>query len=270
MKSDYHIHTSLCKHAGGEMHEYVEKAISAGLQEIAFTDHIPLPDGFDLAHRMDLHELDKYVQAVTQLQGEYPQIKILLGIEADFYDGYEEFLYQTLQKFDFDLAILSVHFIRHWPDGNWVFNYHFPDRHISEIYSDYLKAILRGINTGMFNIIGHLDMIKSKGMPLLQYNFDQVVTLIRAARDQGMAVELNTSGLRKEIGETFPHLDILPLLDTEKLAVTFGSDAHMPDQVGLYFEELANRLASYPGIKIARFRQRKPILFDQPIPQNTI
>ncbi|MCD4692171.1 MAG: PHP domain-containing protein, partial [Calditrichales bacterium] len=57
MTADYHIHTKLCKHARGEMEEYVEQALRIGLKEIAFTDHIPLPDNFDIAHRMAYHEL---------------------------------------------------------------------------------------------------------------------------------------------------------------------------------------------------------------------
>ena len=58
---DYHIHTKLCKHAEGEIHQYIESAISAGLAEIAFTDHNPLPDKFDIAHRMEMEEIELYL-----------------------------------------------------------------------------------------------------------------------------------------------------------------------------------------------------------------
>ena len=53
---DNHIHTKLCKHAEGDVFEYVEKAIAKGIKEIAFTDHIPLPENFDLAPRMQIKE----------------------------------------------------------------------------------------------------------------------------------------------------------------------------------------------------------------------
>ena len=141
MRADYHIHTKRCKHAEGEMQDYVEKAIQMQIPEIAFTDHIPLPDKFDLAHRMAYHELDDYLNDIEMLRLRYPEIVIHSGIEADFYDGYEDFLYQTFQRFNFDIIIMSVHFIKGWPKNNWVFSYYFPDRPINEIYSDYLQAI---------------------------------------------------------------------------------------------------------------------------------
>ena len=39
---DYHIHTKLCGHASGEMAEYVECAIAAGVKEMGFSDHMPM------------------------------------------------------------------------------------------------------------------------------------------------------------------------------------------------------------------------------------
>jgi len=51
MLSDYHIHTTLCKHAEGVIADYKASAINKGIPEICFTDHVPSPDGYDTAHR---------------------------------------------------------------------------------------------------------------------------------------------------------------------------------------------------------------------------
>ena len=125
---DNHIHTKLCKHAEGDVFEYVEKAIANGIKEIAFTDHIPLPENFDPAHRMQIKEIDIYSHWVMRAKEKYPEIKIRYGIEADYYEGYERFTEKFLTRYDFDIVIMSVHFIRHWPDGNWVFDYKLPDK----------------------------------------------------------------------------------------------------------------------------------------------
>lgn len=257
MIPDYHIHTRLCKHATGEMEEYVQQAVERGLMEIAFADHNPLPDMFDIAHRMAFDELESYIREIERLQKTYPQINIKCGLEADFYDGFEESLYQMLRRFDFDLIILSVHFINGWPKNNWAFSYYFPDKSLKEIYADYLQAILRGINTGLFNIIGHLDLIKSPDEPVLRHNREDVLTILRAAKEKKMALELNTSGLRKDIGEIYPNLEILPLVAAEKIPITFGSDAHNPQQVGFYFHELEKKLRAFPEIQLAGFERRK-------------
>ncbi|MEX2089291.1 MAG: PHP domain-containing protein, partial [Bacteroidota bacterium] len=53
---DYHTHTSLCKHGEGDVEEYIQKALALGLDEIGCSEHMPMPDGFDLRHRMSLEE----------------------------------------------------------------------------------------------------------------------------------------------------------------------------------------------------------------------
>ncbi len=254
MKLDYHIHTKLCKHANGEMADYVEQALKLGIKEIAFTDHIPLPENFDLAHRMALSEMDIYLNEIEKLKTRFGNdIQILTGIEADFYDGFEDYLDDFLRRFPMDIVILSVHFIRDWPAGNWAFSYHFPGRPLKEIYSDYLQALMRGVETGLFNVLGHLDLIKRDEARLLDGNEEEVRRLLALVSQQKMAVEINTSGLRKEIGETYPHQSLWPLLADFELPVTMGSDAHAPNQVGLRFAEIERQLAAIPGLQKVRW-----------------
>jgi histidinol-phosphatase (PHP family) len=239
---DNHIHTKLCKHAEGEVFEYVEKAIARGIKEISFTDHIPLPDKFDLAHRMQFNEIDTYAHWIMRAKGKYPEIKIRYGIEADFYEGYERFTENFLNQHDFDIVIMSVHFIRHWPEGNWVFDYNFPDKSKEEIYRDYLSTLKKGIDTGLFDIIGHLDMIKSPEDSLLDILPGDVNELLGVIIKSGMAIEINTSGYRKKVGEPYPGLDWLPMIKEKSIPLTIGSDAHHPDQVGLKFEHVYRRI----------------------------
>ena len=169
IKYDYHIHTTRCKHAAGEMEAYVEQAIRLGLQEIAFTDHIPLPGDFDIEHRMDRHELDDYVRSVSDLDCAYPEITILTGIEADYYEGFETYTEKLLSQYPFDVVLMAVHFIRHWPQGNWAFHYNFPEKQLYEVYADYLNIVSEGIKTGLFDVVAHLDLIKTADLPIIKH-----------------------------------------------------------------------------------------------------
>ena len=47
MRTDYHMHTTLCGHATGAPRDYVLAAQRAGLVEIGFSDHNPMPTQFD-------------------------------------------------------------------------------------------------------------------------------------------------------------------------------------------------------------------------------
>ena len=259
---DNHIHTKLCKHAEGEVFEYVEKAIRKGLTEIAFTDHIPLPDNFDLAHRMEEHEMDIYSRWVREAKERYPEIIIKYGIEADYYEGLEEYTNKFLSRFDFDLVIMSVHFVKHWPEGNWVFDYHFPEKSQKDIYKDYLSTVIRGIKTGLFDVLGHIDMIKAKGDSLMQLVPEEIDYLFDALKGADMSMEINTSGYRKKVEEPYPGLDWIALIKEKSIPLTTGSDAHHPDQVALGYTTLYQRLEAEGIDKLVCYDKRKRIEID--------
>jgi histidinol-phosphatase (PHP family) len=253
---DYHMHTSLCKHASGEVYEFVERAITLGISKIAFTDHIPLPGNFDIAHRMKLSEMGLYQRWIRDVQCRYPEITIMFGIEADYYEGFEEYLSQFLSVFDLDIVIMSVHFVRHWPKGNWVFDYDFPDKKIEEIYTDYIDIIKKGVNTGLFDVIGHIDIIKRPGESLLKNIPQKITDLLNVVKNKDMAIEINTSGYRKSVAESYPGLDWLPVLSRFSIPICTGSDAHTPQQVGLNFKEVYKAFEKSDPLVFAQFQKR--------------
>lgn len=253
---DYHLHTKLCKHASGTVDEYVEQAINLGITEIAFTDHVPLPDMFDIEHRMTFEEMEVYQLWIDEARRRYPEMTIRFGIEADYYEGYETFIQSFLQKFDFDLVIMSVHFIYHWPKGNWVFEYDFAEKPIELIYSEYIKVLCKGVQTGLFDVVGHADMIKKPGHSLLKRIPEHTSDFLDTVQQSGMAVEINSSGYRKETGESYPGFDWLSELARRNIPICTGSDAHKPEQVGLQFKNLYRYLKSKKQLRFARFDQR--------------
>jgi histidinol-phosphatase (PHP family) len=254
---DYHNHTKLCKHAEGEVYQYVEKAISLGITEMAFTDHMPLPNDFDIAHRMSETEMNIYVEWVKQVQSRYPEIKILFGIEADYYEGFEKYSEKYLRQYDFDLVIMSIHFLKGWPEGSWVFNYDFPDRTFEDIYTEYLKTITNGIRTGLFDIIGHLDIVKTPGHSMAQLLPDELSKVMQEINKQNMVLEINSSGFRKKVGEPYPSLEMLDIIKENNVSICVGSDSHSPDQVGLKFDEIYESLNQNGFEALTLFEKRK-------------
>jgi histidinol-phosphatase (PHP family) len=253
---DYHLHTPLCKHASGEVHEFIERALQLNISEIAFTDHIPLPENFDIDHRMTYDEMDLYQKWIEKARIKYPELKIKFGIEADYFEGFEEYLYKFLATFDFDLVIMAVHFIRHWPPGNWVFDYNFPDKLIAEVYIDYINAVKMGVRTGLFDIIGHVDMIKKSGDSLVKIIPHEIEDLLKIINKTGMAIEINTSGYRKSVHESYPGFDWLPELNRYSIPICTGSDAHKVEQIALQFNEVYKYLEDTQSLLFSRFDRR--------------
>jgi len=62
---------------------------------------------------------------------------------------------------------------------------------------------------------------------------------LRAVAAAGIALELNTAGLRKPVAEAYPAPGLLAEARALGIPLTFGSDAHRPAEVGWAFDEAA-------------------------------
>ena len=241
IKSDYHLHTSYCRHATGEMGQYVEAAVRAGLSEIGFSDHAPVADGWDPTHRMSVREFDRYAREVLNLSAVFPQIRIRLGIEADIYPGFEKNLENLVSDFPVEYVLGSVHFI----DGLPVFSREElplnPDQ-VRHFIGTYFDRLAGGVESGLFHAVCHLDLVKWNFPEYRGLIEDHAARLLSEVKRAGMAVELNTSGLRKRPREMYPSNSILSEAGRMGIPIIPGSDAHDPEQVGSHFREAESAL----------------------------
>lgn len=255
------MHTWLCRHADGRLEEYAEGALTRGISEICFTPHVPFPgyrtEFFTDRLRMDIKEFPQFEEAILRVRRRFPELTVLMGVEAEWEDGVEEFLSGFLSDHDFDFVLMSAHFVSVWPDDEWVFDFDPAAMPLRRRYRDYFQALARGIKSGLFDGIAHVDLIKQPGHPVLETNRRDVEEVLRLCRDRGMSLEFNTSGLRKEIGEPYPAWDIMDIALDMRVPVTIGSDAHKPEQVGLAFTELAARYGERLEACTVRYRDRR-------------
>ncbi|MDQ1336140.1 MAG: Histidinol-phosphatase [Thermodesulfobacteriota bacterium] len=254
---DYHIHTALCGHAEGEASDYGSAAKKKGIPEICFTDHAPNPDGYDPAHRMRLEQFSLYRDAVANIQDD-GGTRVLFGIEADYYEGCEQFLKPWLESQRFDFVLGSVHFIDGWGFDNPEERHIWDSVNISATWRKYFKSIMRLVDTRLFDAVGHMDIPKKFGHRPPDRDLKEMVQpVLDRLAEAGMGMELNTSGLRKPVGEIYPSPVILSLARERDIPICFGSDAHSPGEVGADFD-LALKLAHEAGYRdYFRIRQRK-------------
>jgi histidinol-phosphatase (PHP family) len=254
---DYHVHTALCRHAMGEVIDYRSAAATKGLTEICFTDHAPNPDGYDPAHRMKMGDFPLYKDAVIGLQaGETP--KVLFGIEADYYEGCEQFLDPWLSAQGFDFVLGSVHFIDGWGFDNPEERHIWDSVDIAATWRKYFETVMRLIDTRLFDAMGHMDLPKKFGHRPSDRDLKEMVQpVLDRMAETGMGMELNTSGLRRPVGEIYPCAIIVSLACERDIPICFGSDAHSPSDVGADFDA-ALKLARESGYADCfRIRQRK-------------
>jgi histidinol-phosphatase (PHP family) len=231
---DLHNHTPLCNHAQGSMVAYIQSAIKAGTKIFGFSDHAPMD--FDPEYRMSFTQMQEYQKAVIDAKEHYKgKIEILLGYEVDYLPGHMD---KRVLEADVDYLIGSVHFLEGWGFDNPEFLSQWREQDVDEVWQKYFDTITKMAQSKLFNIVGHLDLIKV-------FNFMPSKNIVKIASDaldaieeNNLVIEVNAAGYRKPVKEAYPSKELLQEAYKRGIQITLSSDAHTPQQVALFDREL--------------------------------
>ena len=251
---DSHSHTPLCMHADGMPTEYAAVANERGLRGLIVTCHNPMPNGFSANVRMREDQFGDYVELVESTRQQWEgKLDVRLGLEADYFEGYEDYLEQQLRSADFHFVLGSVH-----PQIQ-EFRRQFWDDDPRQVQRTYFRMLAQAAETGLFDSISHPDLIKN--FTADDWDPDEIMTDIGDALDRiaatGVAMELNTSGVLKTISEMNPFPGMLRQMCDRGIPVTLGSDAHRPDRVADGFESALQLLQQCGFESVSIFLDRK-------------
>ncbi len=254
---NYHNHTSLCGHARGELFEYIDRAIELGIGEFCFTDHAPMPESIRQGESMAPEEAEIYISSVLTEREKYKgRIDIKVGFEVDFplFDSFDRRYFADSR---IDCLIGSCHFIDGWPCDHPDFLGEFDKWNIDELYVRYFDIIGDLVESGLFDIAGHIDLIKKFGHRPKGDISNHLLRLVKRIRKSGIVVEINTAGLFKPVGEIYPSAEIVQLLFDNNIPLTLGSDSHSPEAVGLGYERAIAMLKRIGYRKLSGFSKRR-------------
>jgi histidinol-phosphatase (PHP family) len=228
---DYHTHTTNSPDSRVKMHEYCERAIEIGIQEVAFTDHID----HDPAERTRGHNnYPAYMADIAACRATYgDRLTILAAAEVDWNRQTAPEVRAYLADKPFDFVICSVH----WINGEYL-GERAPKHPSIEVYRQYLDEIEALVTTeDFFHVIGHFDLGKRyhavNGRIDLDHNRAQLGRIFDAMAAHGTGFDLNTSAVRTAAREPMPGSDILRLFrEHGGEHVTIGSDTHMLSTFG--------------------------------------
>ncbi|MDS0526279.1 histidinol-phosphatase HisJ [Clostridium sp. SHJSY1] len=255
---DGHIHSPYCPHGTSDkLKEYVDKALEMRLEEISFTEHMPLPKGFVdekiiLESSPTEEEFEKYLIELEEIKRSYEgKIKINIGTEVDYIDGLEKKTRALLYKYGIDIedSILSVHFIR-IDEKYYCIDYSketFKEiadilGGIEKLYDRYFETLLKSIKAdiGIFKPrrIGHSTLVRrfNKEYPFEYKNEALLEEIVKEMKEKNYEIDHNTSGLRKEYcEEEYPSGILMELIKKYNIPEVYGSDAHTAKDVGASF-----------------------------------
>jgi histidinol-phosphatase (PHP family) len=266
LPADSHVHSEWSWDArNGDMERTCARAIEIGLPAVAFTEHLD-----HTAWQMDLNEgdpghdlvgpdgvltppafdADGYLAAVARCRDRFPGLRILSGVEMGEPHWHAAACARVLGAGQFDRVLGSLHSLPEQggfvePSGA------FPLRDAHQVMRDYLAGVVEMVEANdLFAVLAHIDYPvrywpTAQAGPFEPAAFEaEFRAALRATAQSGIALEINTA---------LPlHETILTWWREEGgAAVSFGSDAHQPEELGRGFADAA-RMAEAHGFRAGR------------------
>jgi histidinol-phosphatase (PHP family) len=268
-KFDFHTHTTY-SHGDDSPEKMIATAQKEGIATLGISEHLPRLTNFRYSGEngkiRGLSTWGEYLMKMRKLRDDSrnQQTKVLLGCEVDWVgETHVSYYQEQLREGEFDYTIGSVHFI-----GEIGFDYEadweklvekFGKDNIIGVYEAYFAEYVKMVESGLFDIAGHLDLIKifrdknplPAGVDILKLADKALIALKKA----GMVMEINTAGFAKGLGEFYPSEDILRKACEMGIPITFGSDAHSVKRVGDKFEEAMDLAKKVGYTEITVFRE---------------
>lgn len=256
--TDHHVHTSYSPDSEADIETYLIEAKKLGLDFVMFTDHVDIGTTDELF--MQHINYEEYFAKMKILEKEY-EIPIQVGVEIGYEKNHKNEIEEFLEKYQFDFVIASLHY----GDGkDFYFGDFFHGKNQEESYMRYFEILLEMVlSFSNFDVVGHLDYITRYG-PFQEKNynykvFEEIIdSILIALIEKGKGIELNTSGMRGELGILFPKEEVLQRYrELGGKIITLGSDSHFNAHYYAGILEGMYHLKSLGFNEISSFTKRK-------------
>lgn len=200
IRGDLQMHTTATD-GKASIEEMALKAKGMGYEYVAITDH---SKAVRVAHGLDEKGLARHLKAIEKAQSKVPGICILKGIEVDILPDGSLDLDDAILK-ECDVVIGAIHY-----------RFNLSEREMTE-------RIVKGISNRYVNVFGHPTGRLILERPPYEVNVEE---LVKAARDYGVALEINAHPDRLDLK------DIHVRLARDRGArLVISTDSHSPQNL---------------------------------------
>ena len=265
---DLHVHSCRSHDGSATVQEWCERAVALGLRVIGFSEHVDLDETDACLEPLDF---DAYRAEVESAQAEFAgRLHVRLGVEVGYMPRIEPVIADWLRDRPVDYVIGSVHTI--FENAGISAEYDaletFARFDLWEAYEEYFESLWSLVKSGLFDIVGHFDLIQRYGVHYQKQEIEwgrlyaPIIRSFEGMNLRQMALEINSSGLRQSPKSCYPDRKLLRLYaELGGHAVTLGSAAHHPEQLAAGLDVAAN-LAREFGLRLVDYscRQAEPLL----------
>ncbi|MGB9811104.1 MAG: histidinol-phosphatase [Dictyoglomus turgidum] len=268
MLIDYHMHLERGPFEENWWLKFYEKAKERNIKELGISEHghrfkefRPIYNHLPITESWCDSNLYEYKEFTMFLKKKY---NLKIGLEMDYFPEKEKEIKELLQEYNFfDYVLGSVHFIDQgfgfdiYPnDPRWT------ERDIEEIFEDYFDKVEKLIKSNLFDVIAHLDVVKLWGVRKPKNLNNLYEKIAKVIINSNISLELNTAGWRKPVNEVYPSPEFLRILAPYDVPLTFGADAHTPEDVGRDIQKAYNLAKELGFKKLSIFNKRDKIVVD--------
>ncbi|SJZ32251.1 histidinol-phosphatase HisJ family protein [Selenihalanaerobacter shriftii] len=246
MLVDYHTHPighDDADHSKENLRKFAKSAKERGVKKLGIADH-------------NRYHKDFKFDNIRIINEEFSEVDLLVGIEMDYTPGNEGAIFNFLNKLDLDYVIGSIHYIDDWMFDHPDYTNEYDNWNIDQLYAKYFSIINQAAGSDLFDIIGHLDLIKVFDYHPRRDVIEYAELALQTIADNNLCIEVNTNGLNKPIGKMYPSRALLEKAYDLGIPVTLSSDAHSPKRVGENLNMAKNLIKDIGYKEIAAFKDR--------------
>jgi len=266
IRADLHVHSSFSFDGQGTVQEYCEQAVSLGLQEICFLEHLDLYPQDPYCRYLDDAA---YAAAIAEARAKFQdRLLIRMGVEVTYLPSLEKEIAESIEGKGYDCVAGGVHLIFGGEGGiseEMEALETFARHEAEEVYADYFEHVAGAVRSGLFDVICHLDLVQRYGIHhLAQFEYGRFYSTLRRILEgmvkREIALEINSSGLRQTPQAPYPSAPILQLYrELGGQLITLGSDAHQPGHLAEGLAESWEVAEKAGRFRPVSFQARTPV-----------
>ena len=208
---DSHVHSDNSHDGEHSITFLCENAVQKNLMGLCITDHYELDlntEQADLCLRNSFIETGKARQAFDY------RLLVMNGIEMGQATQNLDKAEEVLRKYRFDFVLGSLHAIRGMDDFAYV---DFSGLNAEVILERYFDELLELCQWGGFDSLAHMTyplryIVGKYQQPVEMSRYSEVIReILSTLAQKHLGLEINTAGLRREIGQTSPTLEYVKL-----------------------------------------------------------
>jgi histidinol-phosphatase (PHP family) len=257
---DAHIHLDKVELSKQTVEKIVAKAIERNINEIyllqhtnAFIEFMPIYDEMKKYNNYQRQwvetkeqkaiPISKYIEFIKNMKKTDFPIKIKYGLEVCYSQIFEKHISEITGYYDFDFLVGSVHTIDGWAFSHLKQKWSKNDVSIEKIYKRYYELMQKLIESKIFDGLAHPNSLGCFGV-FPENNFSNAYEKLAISLIKGnMYTEINTGLVinygRNDFGI---NMDMINIFKRNGVNILTASDAHKPDDVGLFIEDVQKYL----------------------------